>query len=102
MDVTRFKILLLALLLAACAPNKTAQTVVSNVTPQCQSTALENRYVVQWEDGHFSVEHAVNRQDFIDNFVSPRLALIRHADPDQIVRIKEGPVVTPLDSIPAN
>lgn len=77
--------------LTACSNEKT----VSSVFPEddalgssaCLGQAIENRYVVQWEDGHFSVETGPNRDQFISEFVVPHLQKIKFIEFDRKLQL---------------
>ncbi|MEQ1875487.1 MAG: S8 family peptidase [Bdellovibrionia bacterium] len=89
------------ILLTACGGNRSSSSAVPHTTMGCQATAVQGQYIVEWTDGHFSVERAKSREDFIANFVEPRLEKIVLAELDQIVTIKEQPI-TAEETIPAN
>lgn len=73
--------------LSACSNEKT----VSSVFPEddalgssaCSGQAVENRFVVQWEDGSYSVESNVNKDSFVKEFVKPQLKKIRFVEFDR-------------------
>jgi subtilisin family serine protease len=52
---------------------------------------MTTRYVVQWEDGHFTVESAENAEDFKSKFLEPNLQNVRKAEYDRLVSF-ERPV----------
>lgn len=73
--------------LSACSNEKT----VSSVFPEddalgssaCSGQAVENRFVVQWEDGSYSVETNLNKDSFVEEFVKPQLKKIRFVEFDR-------------------
>jgi subtilisin family serine protease len=76
-------------LLSGCNSGKTSESVLSeNNSLACTSAAISNRYVVQWEDGTYSVEHAKSAEDFKVNFIQKKLALIKHIDRDHRIQLK--------------
>jgi subtilisin family serine protease len=86
----RFMIVVCGLFIfSACSNKKTAESVTSqNNTEACLASALSNRYVVQWEDGTYSVEYGKSDSDFKKNFTEKKLALIRHVDRDHRIQLK--------------
>lgn len=75
--------LLLLSVLISCQKQKTTESVFSQTAlDPCLGTASETKFIVQWEDGRFSVESGVNREEFKNNFVAENLAAIRHVQGD--------------------
>lgn len=83
-------------MLSACGGVKTTDTVFPTTAGTCAKGASLNRFIVQWEDGHYTVEHASSPESFKVGFVSKNLNLIRHIDQDQRVQLihKEGAAAT--------
>lgn len=78
------------LLLSGCGGTKTADSVMTSASSaQCVGEAMEKRFIVQWEDGSFSVEHGDSKEEFRDTFVTENLALIRHVDADQKIQLPD-------------
>lgn len=101
MDVKQARLLKLLviggpLLLAACGENAT-ETVeqFQKTSAECAATAVPNRFIVHWNNGHTSVEKAVDRETFIREVLRPRQSEIDFAEHDQIVRRSDA-VLTPL------
>lgn len=69
----------------ACSDKKTIESV-STVSKECVGEVAENRFVVAWEDGSFSVEHGKDMDHFRSTFIKENLHLIKHVDADQVVR----------------
>ncbi len=90
MDVVRYLILILTIaFFASCAPqSKTAESVTA-ASKVCGGQALENRFIVQWEDGSFSVEHGRNMDEFRKSFVTDNLSLIKHVDHDHRIQLHQ-------------
>lgn len=90
MEVTKLSLILLALFsLAACSdPAIRANEVTSSFdSVKCQtSQAIENEFIVQWEDGHFTKESGRDPNTFRQEFVLPRVHEIRHVQINQRVR----------------
>lgn len=73
----------------SCSPtNKTIDSVTASST-QCGGVALEKRFIVQWEDGTFSVEHGKNMDAFRETFVRDNLPLIKHVDMDHQIHLQQ-------------
>lgn len=73
-------------LLSACAQTKSTDTVMASST-QCIGQAYENRFIVQWEDGTYSVEHGASKEEFKQTFVKDNLSLIKHVDVDLKIQL---------------
>ncbi|HEX4924304.1 MAG TPA: S8 family peptidase [Bdellovibrionales bacterium] len=103
MDVVSrvYAALFAVLLLTSCGQKRTAATIVPQASNQCKPTAIEGQYIVEWLDGRITVERAKDREDFLENFVTPKLDLIKRAELDQIVRLKSQPVQA-SETIPPN
>ena len=93
MDASKFRKLLFILLASpffnACSPAKTSSSVFPDSqgsSSACSKQASENRFIVQWEDGSFSVESDQSADQFRNHFVEKNLTLIKHVDRD--VRIE--------------
>lgn len=54
----------------------------------CNSQVLmQNQFLVDWEDGSFSIENAENADQFTENFIKPNLDKIRHVEFDKVIRV---------------
>jgi len=87
-------ILILLVSLSACS-EKTTTSVFNDSAIQsasCRGQAKSNRFVVQWEDGRFSVEHATNADVFKKEFLEPHLQEIRKAEYDRVVQLETDQV----------
>lgn len=95
-----------SLLLTACSGTKTTDTVFPTSTVCGQSTSqntnqnssefgfenkintkFDNRFIVQWEDGAYTIETAENSTEFRSGFVQKNLALIKHVDYDYKIKL---------------
>jgi subtilisin family serine protease len=72
-----------AILLSACGPVKTTDTVFPASTNVCAESASQNRFIVHWEDGTYSIEKSDSPETFRSEFVSKNLDLIQHVDQDR-------------------
>lgn len=77
-------------ILTACSGQKTSDTVFAQ-DAACGAQSLEQRFVVSWEDGTFSVEKSPDKETFKREFVEPNLEKIRKVEADKIIQL-ETPV----------
>lgn len=84
-----------SLVLAACGGAKTSESVFP-VSAACASGASENRFIVQWEDGRYTIEHGNSPEDFRSGFVSENLAFIKHVDNDYRIQIRNEDEINQL------
>lgn len=80
--------------LAACSNEKSASTVFPENgaldSNACLGQAVQNKFIVQWEDGKFTVESAANAEEFTKNFIEPQLEKIRFVEFDRQLQIKKS------------
>ncbi|WII73069.1 S8 family peptidase [Bdellovibrio sp. 22V] len=55
--------------------------------------AIQNKFIVQWEDGKFTVETAENAEAFTKNFVEPNLEKIRFVEFDRDLQLEKPQTV---------
>ena len=100
------KIVVLALGLgffSACSQSKDSASVMSTqATPACAQQTIAHRYIVQWEDGSFSIEDGESDADFRKNFVDKKLQLIKYVDRDYRIKLKTQDLPTKSVSTQAN
>lgn len=86
MDVLKLSLgLALIFGLSACGKAKSTESVYSkSVDSYCTQTRVQSKYIVEWEDGRFTTEYAPSEEAFKKNFIEPRLALIKKAEPDYL------------------
>jgi subtilisin family serine protease len=63
-------------------------------TNVCAEAASENRFIVHWEDGTYTVEKGESPDSFRSQFVSKNLDLIKHVDQDRRFKIRLDDVHT--------
>ncbi len=89
MDVRIFSFALAgSLALSGCSKTgiKTNEVTESFDSIKCQtSAAVTNEFIVQWEDGRFTVEKGTSPESFKQEFVLPRENEIRHVQINQKV-----------------
>jgi len=103
MDVKR-RVSLLAMVLATitlagCDQPKTANNVVQDPNQNknmgdynCTSTSastIPTSFIVEWEDGHFSVEKSENIDLFKKKFITPKLSDIRKVEFDRTIKLDD-------------
>lgn len=96
MDAVIFRknlfVVLLSLVGYGCSPSKTASSVfpdnAGGASAACSQQASENRFIVHWEDGSFTVENDQNADHFRKGFVEKNLNLIKHVDRDVHIKIR--------------
>ena len=73
----------------SCDQKKTVESV-SAMTQECLSSSqtIKNRFVVQWEDGSFSIEKGNSLDEFRETFIKENLSLIKFVEPDQTVHLR--------------
>jgi subtilisin family serine protease len=52
----------------------------------CMGQSIQNKFVVHWEDGHFSVETSANAETFKENFLKPQLEKIKFVEFDRRIQ----------------
>lgn len=89
--------------LASCSNNKSTNSVFPENgamdSSACTGQAIENKFIVQWEDGRFSVESAESAEDFKKNFIEPRLQEIRYVEYDRHLQIENTSSVRTMASV---
>lgn len=71
-----------AILLSACGAVKTSDNVFPTSVNVCAESASEKRFIVHWEDGHYTIENGESPEEFRSTFVSQNLEQIKHVDQD--------------------
>lgn len=88
-----FKTLVLSITTAflfSCGAQKTNETVFPNqASGACANQSIKNKFIVGWEDGSYSIEHAPSEESFRKNFISKNLEKIRHIDRDVRIQIRQ-------------
>ena len=89
MDAIRLSVFLfLGFVALSCAQNKTAESVFSTQSANvCGKQASQSRFIVQWEDGRFTVETESSAEKFRSGFVTKNLRGIKHVDYDYRVQL---------------
>lgn len=93
MDVQK-SLLAVALIfaLSACSNPKTSSSVFGDNdtldSSACRGTSIKSKFIVQWEDGRFTVESGKDAEDFKKNFIEPQLADIRYVEYDREIKVE--------------
>lgn len=79
--------------LSACSNTKSTQSVFPENgaldSNACLGKAIQNQFIVQWEDGRFSKESAPNAEVFVKTFIEPQLEQIRLVEFDRHIHVKK-------------
>ncbi|MEN0057811.1 MAG: S8 family peptidase [Bdellovibrio sp.] len=83
--------------LAACSNSKSSSSVFPENgaldSSACMGQAVKNKFIVQWEDGRFTVEAADNADEFTKSFIEPQLENIRHVEFDRVIQLENSSTV---------
>lgn len=77
------------LVLSACGAKSASSVFPENGaldSSACLGQAIQNKFIVEWEDGKFSVESAANADEFKKNFIEPKLEQIRYVEYDRRIQ----------------
>jgi subtilisin family serine protease len=88
-------------ILAACGGAKTSESVFPNTSLSCGQGASQNRFIVKWEDGRYTIENANSADEFRSEFVEKNLALINHVDHDYIIQLSDQKSIGNLADVAA-
>jgi subtilisin family serine protease len=76
-------------LTTSCSKSKTVESVsTQNNSDACLATVVPHRYIIQWEDGSYSIEHGTSDSDFKKEFIEKKLSLIKRVDRDHRIHLK--------------
>lgn len=79
---------ILGLAAIGCSQTKTTESVFpTQAASSCGKQASEKRFIVQWEDGSFTVEADSSSEEFRARFVKNNLPLIKHVDHDYQIQL---------------
>lgn len=76
--------------LLGCAQNpapKTEERIFSSATGDCSAQLHPTQYLAEWEDGHYSIEHAASREELLVKFVRPNLKKLKFVEQSQLVAL---------------
>jgi len=77
--------------LSACSPKTSASVFpegANYASSACAGQALTSRYIVQWENGKFTVETAASLERFKKDFLEPNLDQIHKVEYDRVVQLE--------------
>ena len=86
------------LTLAACGGAKTSDSVFPVSSNSCGQQASEKRFIVEWEDGTFTVESGNSSEEFRRTFVTKNLNLIKRVDQDIRIQLKSQEALVASDT----
>lgn len=69
--------------LMSCSDIKAVDDAFPSVSAACAQKASQNRFIVQWENGEYTIEKGRSADDFRTTFVADNLNEIKHVDQDQ-------------------
>lgn len=78
------------LMLSACGAKSANSVFAENGTMDasaCMGQAVKSKFIVQWEDGHFSVESAKDADEFKEKFIKPNLENIKQVEYDRVIQL---------------
>lgn len=101
MDVSAYllrvrAVVIVGLFISSCAQEKSTSSVfpesqkTSNAA--CMGQAIENKYILHWEDGRFSVVENMEKEEFIKNVVEPQLDKLKHVDVDRQIMVRQDDI----------
>ncbi len=95
MDAVIFRKLIFVLgltfFVVGCSQGKTTSSVFPDNQGQassCGQEASANRFIVQWEDGTYTVEKDLDADEFRNGFLKKNLSLIKHVDRDVRIQLE--------------
>jgi subtilisin family serine protease len=92
----------------SCTQEKTKESVfpensISNEKASaCEPYKIKSQFIVQWEDGHFSLEKAENAEIFKNTFITQNLKNIKFVEYDQKIIIPQLQFSNNPSRIPEN
>lgn len=94
MDVVKIVAIVSFFALAACSQQKSVTEVFPEQntaqSTNCTETRKNNQFIVQWEDGHMSVETDTDAESFSKNFIELKIHKIKHVEFDKIISIRNS------------
>ncbi|HEX7674505.1 MAG TPA: S8 family peptidase [Bdellovibrio sp.] len=98
MDVQKFLSAVACVFVLSACGAKSADSVFSDSSldsAACMGEAVKSKFIVQWEDGHFSVESAKDADEFKEKFIKPNLESIKQVEYDRLIQLDNSTTVTP-------
>ncbi|MBO9667313.1 MAG: S8 family serine peptidase [Bdellovibrio sp.] len=97
MDVRRYLSAVACVLVFTACSKKSVDSVYSDNSTldsaTCVGQSIQNKFIVQWEDGKFTVESAENAEAFKKNFIEPQLESIRKVENDRQLQLESTSAV---------
>src|SRR5690606_35996209 len=82
-------ILFFALVLSGCGGPDKADRKLPSQGETCNGTAIQNRYLVFYNNGEWEVVEDDDRENFKNSFVAPRVDDIKFIEYDQVVLTRD-------------
>lgn len=85
------------LVLSACGKKSTETVFPENGaldSSACMGKAVKNKFIVEWEDGKFSVESSKDADEFKEKFIKPNLENIKQVEFDRLIQLDHANEVT--------
>lgn len=89
---------ILFLALCGCSATRQEQTVFPQVAAECVSQVRSDTYIASWKDGRITIEHDVDRESLLQNFVRPNLEQLSYVEASELLR----PVAADTEMISPN
>lgn len=95
--LSRFRgVMILGLIISSCAQEKSTSSVFpesqKTSSSACMGQAIENKYILHWEDGRFSVVENMQKEEFIKTVVEPQLDKLKHVDVDRKIMVRQDDI----------
>ncbi|QDK39521.1 S8 family peptidase [Bdellovibrio sp. NC01] len=91
MDVQKFLSAAACIFVLSACGAKSADSVFSENSAldssACMGQAVKNKFIVQWEDGKFTVESAKDADEFKEKFIKPNLSNIKQVEYDRLIQL---------------
>ncbi len=92
MDVQKILSAVACVLVFTACSKKSSDSVFSDSTAldsaTCMGQAIKSKFIVQWEDGRFTVESGTDADSFKKEFIEPQLENIRRVEFDRRIQVE--------------
>ncbi|WP_413292158.1 S8 family peptidase [Bdellovibrio sp. HCB185ZH] len=92
MDVQKILSAVACVLVFTACSKKSSNSVFSDSTAldsaACMGQAIKSKFIVQWEDGRFTVESGTDAESFKKEFIEPQLESIRRVEFDRRIQVE--------------
>ncbi|WP_413582994.1 S8 family peptidase [Bdellovibrio sp. HCB288] len=98
MDVQKILSAVACVLVFTACSKKSSDSVFSDSTAMdsaaCMGQAIQSKFIVQWEDGRFTVESGKDAESFKKEFIEPQLNDIKQVEFDRHIQVESTKVST--------